>query len=80
MIIFLGSLDYDIGCAILCKVQLELNIYPFSNFFFGFERLECRVQFFISLLLSFSNKFEYNATILDSLKKNCHNDFQKIPL
>ncbi len=62
-------MDCDIGCTIFCKVHLELNIYLFGNFFFGFERLECRFQFFISLLLSFSNRFEYNATILDSLKK-----------
>jgi hypothetical protein len=69
MIIFWGSLDYDIGCTIFCKVHLELNIYPFSNFSLGFERLECRFQFFISFLPSFLNKFEYNATILDSLFK-----------
>jgi hypothetical protein len=32
----------DIGCIILCKVHLGLNIYPFGNFVFGFERLKCR--------------------------------------
>jgi hypothetical protein len=37
--------------------------------FFGFERLECKFQFFISLLSNVSNKFEYNATILDLLRK-----------
>jgi len=68
MINFWGSLD--IGFTVLCKVHLELNIYPFGNFiFFGFERLECRFQFFISLLPSFSNRFEYNVTIFDSLRK-----------
>jgi hypothetical protein len=69
MINFWGSLDYDIGCTIFCKVHFELNIYPFNNFSFGFERLECRFQFFISFLPSFLNKFEYNATIFDSLLK-----------
>jgi hypothetical protein len=29
-------------------------------------------------LPSFSNRFEYNATILDSFRKNYHYDFQKI--
>jgi hypothetical protein len=58
-------------------VHLELNIYSFGNFFFGFERLECRFQFFISLLVSFSNIFEYNAIIFDPPRKNCHCDFQK---
>jgi hypothetical protein len=58
---FWGSLD----CTILCKVHLGLNIYFFGNFFCVFERLKCRFQFFISLLPSFSNRFEYNATILD---------------
>ncbi len=62
-------MDYDIGCTILCKVHLELNIYPFGNVFFGFEKLECRFQIFILLLPSFSNGFEYNATIFDSLEK-----------
>ncbi len=38
-------------------------------FFFGFERLKCRFQFFISFFSSFSNRFEYNATILESQKK-----------
>jgi hypothetical protein len=79
MIIFWGSLDCDIGCTILCKVHLEFNIYPFGNFFFGFERLECRFQFFISLSPSFSNRFEYNATILDSLKKTATTISKKIP-
>jgi hypothetical protein len=66
---FWGNLDCDIGCTILCEVHLELNIYSFDKRNFGFERLECRFQFFISFLPSFSNRFEYNATILNSPKK-----------
>ncbi len=77
MIIFLGNLDCDIGCTIFCKVHLGLNIYPFGKKKLGFERLYYMCQFFISLLSSFSNGFEYNATILDPPKKNCHCDFQK---
>jgi len=80
MIIFFGSLDCDIRCTILCEVHFELNIYPFDTYFLGFERLKFRFQFFISLLRSFSNIFEYNATILGSLKKNYHFDFEKSPL
>jgi hypothetical protein len=74
------SLDCDIGCTTLCEVHLELNIYPFDIYIFGFERWEHRFQFFVSLLPSFSNRFEYNATIFNSLRKNCHYDFQKGPL
>jgi hypothetical protein len=80
MMNFWGCLDCEIRCTILCKVYLELNIYPLVICFFGFERLKCRFQFFIPLLPSFLNKFEHNATILDSLKKNCHYDFHKSPL
>jgi hypothetical protein len=32
------SLDCDIGCTTLCEVHLELNIYPFDIYIFGFER------------------------------------------
>jgi hypothetical protein len=69
MINFSSSLDYDIGCSMFCKVHFELNIYPFGNFSFGFERLKCMFQIFISFLTSFLNRFEYNAIILDSLTK-----------
>ncbi len=30
-------MDYNVGCTILCKIHLELNIYPFGNLFLGLK-------------------------------------------
>jgi hypothetical protein len=70
----------EIRCTIFYKIHFGLNIYPFSKKKFGFERLECRFQFFISLLPNFSNRFAYNATIFNSPKKNYHYDAIPSPL
>jgi len=66
MTIFLGCLNCDIGCTILCNVHLGLNSHPFGIFFLGFQILKCKFLFFISLFPSFSNIFEYNVTIFES--------------
>jgi hypothetical protein len=69
MIKFWGSLDCDLDVPSFLKSTLNSTFILFGKKNFGFERLKCRFQFFISLLPSFSNRFEYNATKLDSFKK-----------
>jgi hypothetical protein len=50
------------------KSTLDWTFF-FGKFFCVFERLKCRFQFFKSLLPSFSNRYEYNAIILDLPRK-----------
>jgi hypothetical protein len=69
MINFCGSLDRDLDVPSFVKSTLNSRFILLVNFFLGFERLKCRFQIFISLLPNFSNRFEYNATKFDSLKK-----------